>query len=322
MLGEENSLDEFLRKPRGDKQWRLNISRNTLLAILFSLVLHSLILLIPKPKATKQEAVLPARELTISLAPPTPKKVIKPEIEKPEIVAETPPIKPAEPIKPPKKTTKPKVITQKTNKPATPPVFKVPEELVAKKETPEKTPEKPVEKTPDLSVPKDKPYVPEPEKAPTDMTEYIAQQKAKRAAAEESAANENAEAAARELGPSAEAKRDARIKQNFQNGTNGLFEILSLDDRNAHFSFLGWKGDFGTSKRSFYEVEAKPNQDVRLVMIRKMIGLIREHYQGDFNWQSQRQGRTIILSARVEDSEGLEEFLMIEFFGKNYKSAN
>jgi hypothetical protein len=85
---------------------------------------------------------------------------------------------------------------------------------------------------------------------------------------------------------------------------------------------LGWKGDFGTSKRSFYEVEAKPNQDVRLVMIRKMIGLIREHYQGDFNWQSQRQGRTIILSARVEDSEGLEEFLMIEFFGKNYKTAN
>jgi outer membrane biosynthesis protein TonB len=318
MLGEENSLDEFLRKPRGDKQWRLNISRNTLLAILFSLVLHSLILLIPKPKAIKQEAVLPARELTISLAPPTPQKAIKPEIEKPEIVAEATPIKPAEPIKPSKKTTKPKVITQITNKPATPPVFKVPEELVAKKETPEKS----ADKKPDLSLPKDKPYVQEPEKAPTDMKEYIAQQKAKRAAAEESAANENAEAAARELGPSAEQKRDARIKQNFQNGTNGFFEILSLDDRNAHFSFLGWKGDFGTSKRKFYEIEAKPNQDIHLLMVRKMIGIIREHYQGDFNWQSQRLGRTIIQSARVEDSASLEDFLMVEFFGNNYKTAN
>jgi hypothetical protein len=321
MLNDENSLDNFLRQPRGDKQWRLNISRNTLLAILFSLLLHSLILLIPKPKTIKQEAILPSRELTISLAPPTPKKTEKPEVVKPEVLAEAEPIKPPEPIKKPKKPAKqkPKVITQKTNKPAKPPEFTVPDEMVAKEIKPDKTPEK---QPPDLSVPKDKPYVAEPEKPPTDMKEYIAQQKAKRADAEESAAKENAEAAAREHGPSKEQQRDAKIKRNFENGTNGLFEILSLDDRNAHFSFLGWKGDFGTSKRTFFEVEAKPNQDVRLVMVRRMIGLIREHYQGDFNWQSQRQGRTIIMSARVEDSAGLEEFLMMEFFGNNYKSAN
>jgi hypothetical protein len=194
-------------------------------------------------------------------------------------------------------------------------VFKVPDQLTTKEASPEKAP-------PDLSLPKDKPYVAEPEKAPTDMKEYIALQQARRAASEENAAKENADAAARELGPSAEQKRDEKIKRNFENGTNGIFQIISLDDKSAHFSFLGWKGDFGTSKRAFYEVEAKPNQDVRLVMIRKMIGLIREHYQGDFNWESQRLGRTIVMSARVEDSAGLEDFLMIEFFGNNYKTAN
>jgi hypothetical protein len=48
--------------------------------------------------------------------------------------------------------------------------------------------------------------------------------------------------------------------------------------------------------------------------------LIREHYQGDFNWDSQRLGRTIIKSARIEDNTELEEFLMMEFFGTHYKT--
>ena len=52
-----------------------------------------------------------------------------------------------------------------------------------------------------------------------------------------------------------------------------------------------------------------------------MISLIREHYQGDFNWESHRMARTIVLSARPEDSAGLEDFLMLEFFGQNYKTA-
>ena len=56
-------------------------------------------------------------------------------------------------------------------------------------------------------------------------------------------------------------------------------------------------------------------------MIKKMISLIRQHYKGDFNWESHRLNRTIIMSARIEDSEGLEDFMMAEFFGRNYKTS-
>ena len=51
-----------------------------------------------------------------------------------------------------------------------------------------------------------------------------------------------------------------------------------------------------------------------------MVSLIRQHYKGDFNWDSHRLNRTIVMSARPEDNAGLEEFLMLEFFGKNYKT--
>ena len=36
---------------------------------------------------------------------------------------------------------------------------------------------------------------------------------------------------------------------------------------------------------------------------------------GNFNWDSHRLGRVVILSARIDDNAGLETFLMREFFG-------
>jgi hypothetical protein len=50
-------------------------------------------------------------------------------------------------------------------------------------------------------------------------------------------------------------------------------------------------------------------------MVRRMIELIRTHYTGDFHWESHRLQRTVVLSARTEDSAELEDFLMREFFG-------
>jgi hypothetical protein len=57
-------------------------------------------------------------------------------------------------------------------------------------------------------------------------------------------------------------------------------------------------------------------------MVKRMIGLIREHYQGDFNWDSHRLARVVILSAKPEDNAGLEDFMMMEFFGANYRNVN
>jgi hypothetical protein len=47
--------------------------------------------------------------------------------------------------------------------------------------------------------------------------------------------------------------------------------------------------------------------------VRRMIELIREHYQANFSWDSHRLGRVVTLSARKEDSVGLEDFLLNEF---------
>ena len=301
-LLQDNPIDFFLAKPLGDRSIRIHMSRNTLLALLVSVVLHVLVLWLVFPKINIKTAPK-STTIEVSLAPkkttPVPEPVpvparpeVKPEPQKPvpnkKVIAQ----------KPANKTSKPKVSD-----------FSVPKAMTTPLPSPQQQPVSP------------KP-VPQPSNnAPTDMAEYIAEQRAKRGASESDAARQNAAAAAAEQGPSEEAKRDARIKNNFNNGTNGIFEITNLSSNSASFSFLGWTSSVSNARREFFDVEVKSGQDVRLVMIRRMIALIRVHYQGDFDWQSQRLGRTIIKSARVEDSAELEEFLMQEFFGRNYKTA-
>ena len=308
MVHFDNSFDDFLQKPRGDKVFRLQFSRNTLIAILISLLIHALIAFFALPKFEPDKAELPARELEVSLAPPTPeKKAAESPVEKPAA--------PVEVVPEPTPKPKPKVITQQTNKAPKKPAFKVPDVLATQKPAPDKTP-------PNLTIPKETtPTESPPEEAPVDMMAYVNQQRAKRAAQESDAARINAEATARELGPSAEQKRDENIKRNFQTGVNGIFEITNLEARNASFTFNGWTNDISSARKEFFEVQAKSGQDVRLLMIKKMISLIRLHYQGDFNWESHRLNRTIVMSARPEDNAGLEEFMMLEFFGQNYKTA-
>ena len=291
-----DQFDEYLRKPRGDKLIRINISRNTLIAIIFSLLVHGLFLIAVLPKIDFNNAASPQpTALQVSLAPPTPPKV--------EVPVPVPP----EPVKPEPKVIKsqPKVITKKPSKITKPADFSMPEVMSTPQPAPAPLPPKEVK----------------PNDAPTDMASYVKAQQAKRNAQEAEAAKQNAEAVAREVGPSQEKVRDDRIKANLKIGTNGIFEITSLSGRHAAFAFKGWTNDYSNAKRESFEVEAATGQDVRLIMIRKMIGLIRRHYDGDFNWESQRLGREIVKSARPEDSAELEEFMMMEFFGTNYKNT-
>lgn len=292
-LPSNNAFEEFLQTPKTDIHFRLSVSRNTLIAFLVSLLIHALILFFVVPKLKQAPEVEPP-PFEVVLAQP--EQVETPPAPLPEILPPEPiPEPPAEPIKKPKVMTKPKT---KTSKPSD---FSVPDVLA----TPQPAPDK----------------VPAPDDKPVDMMAYVNKKRAEREAEEANAARINAEAVAKERGPSEEEMRDAKIKSNFQNGTNGIFEITSLSSNNATFTFLGWVGDFSASHRQYFEVEASRGEDVRRVMIRRMISLIREHYQGDFNWESHRMGRTIVLSARLEDSAGLEDFLMLEFFGQNYKTA-
>ena len=296
---ENNSLEAFLAKPRGDKHIRLNISRNTLIAFLVSIALHVLVLLLVLPKINLNSAPQ-STTIEVNLAPKTTAPVATPS----PIIPEEKPAPEPEPKK--------KVIAQKPNSKSNKPKasdFSVPKMMTTPQPSPQQVPTRPV-----------KPQPQSPTDAPTDMASYVAQRRAQREASESDAARQNAAAVAAEQGPSEEAKRDARIKNNFNNGTNGIFDITELSSTSAKFSFLGWTSSVSNARRDFFEVEAKNGQDVRLIMIRRMIAIIRQHYQGDFDWESQRLGRTISKSARLEDSAELEDFLMQEFFGTNYKT--
>jgi hypothetical protein len=94
-----------------------------------------------------------------------------------------------------------------------------------------------------------------------------------------------------------------------------------MEASTASFSFRGWTGNTSNAHRQVIDVQAEAGEDIRHAIVRRMIALIRTYYQGEFNWESERLGRTIVLSARPEDNSGLEEFMMREFFGSHY-SAN
>ena len=155
-----------------------------------------------------------------------------------------------------------------------------------------------------------------PEAAPTDFMSMVNANRERRAAAE-SAARAQGRSSGRD--PSADDIAMASINRNIRSltqgsGTSGVFQILSKGHRAAQFAFRGWTTDSRSSRREVIDVDAGLNGNVDQAIIRRMIDLIRTHYQGDFNWDSQRLGRVVVLSARVEDSAGLEEFMMREFF--------
>jgi hypothetical protein len=156
---------------------------------------------------------------------------------------------------------------------------------------------------------------------PMDMMAAVNAMRERRQAAEAAIAKENEAAREhyRERTPSESAT--AALNRNLQTlnpgfeGTGGIFQILTMGHRSSTFAFNGWKVEAKRKWREVIEVEAPPQGDIQLATVRRMIQLIRQHYPGEFNWESQRLGRVVTLSARVEDSAGLEEFMMREFFG-------
>ena len=151
---------------------------------------------------------------------------------------------------------------------------------------------------------------------PTDLMAYVKSIRERRRAAEMAAQRENEEASARERGPTADEIRNENIRRNLQpSGTNGVFQIISVGTRTGKFVFRGWTNDYSNARSEIIEVDAGQSGDVERAMVRRMIELIRKYYKGDFNWDSPRLGRVIVLSARLEDNTGLEDVLMREFFG-------
>jgi len=152
--------------------------------------------------------------------------------------------------------------------------------------------------------------------APTDMQSFVDAARARRRAAEGFSGPDQTPAPAAEREPSEDEIRMANVKRNLAVGTSGVFQIISIESRRAAFSFRGWTNDSSNSRREYIQVEIGTNSSIEIAIVRRMIELIRRYYQGNFNWESQRLDRVVVLSARVEDNEGLEAFMLKEFFGE------
>jgi len=143
---------------------------------------------------------------------------------------------------------------------------------------------------------------------PMDMLAMIEQRREQRRAAQEALEP-----------PPVEPAEDAATRNlrslTGREGVGGVFQILHMGTRTGQFAFNGWRPEARSQWREVYEVDAGLNGNLELAMVRRMIELIRTHYKGDFRWESHRLGRVVILSARYEDREGLEDFLTREFFG-------
>ena len=97
-------------------------------------------------------------------------------------------------------------------------------------------------------------------------------------------------------------------------GTNGVFSITRIGYTSAEFTFRGWNTNFRRNWNESISVERGSNPDIQLAVVRKMIEIIRRYETRDFVWESRRLGRNVTLSARPEDTAGLEDFLLKEFF--------
>ena len=162
------------------------------------------------------------------------------------------------------------------------------------------------------------PQVPEP--APVrqpefDMSALIAANRERRLARERAMAREPAapSGGAGEAAASSLSRNLASLSE--RDGTGGIFQILRVGPRTAEFSFNGWWTQSRRQWRQVIEVEAAPDGDIERAIVRRMIALIREHKTGDFNWESHRLGRVVVLSAAPEHNDELEAYLMREFFG-------
>ena len=275
----------------GDMAWQMHPSqgraeRRLALGVAVSLVIHALLLiLIPRHLPVTNTAGTPGQgplEVLLSRSAPAPG-------------AGPPPVAAADPASAPR-TQRRSVIASSSPTP-TPPV-------------PRETPAPPDPATETRSA------------RPESFMAMVESKRARRVAAEVAIGRANAEAREHGRDPTANEAAMANINRNLQtlsrgrDGTNGVFTIVSIGPRFAEFTFRGWTASESNSWRQIIEVDAGPRGNVQRAIVRRMIALIREHYQGNFNWESHRLDRVVVLSARPDDNDGLEEFLMKEFFGR------
>lgn len=280
----DTALDAVTRWARDDIEAPMRARRRIAIGIALSLLVHGLLLVLtprrmPAQGAPAQSVQGPLEVRLIQAEPPLPAQAAAP---------------------------------QPDDRPKPRPVPRRDTVIAALKPAPQSFP---------MPVEPPAPPAPTPETGSAPPMDMMALISARRSAIESAAAGENAEARANSREPSVNDIALASINRNLQtmtrehDGTSGVFQILSKGTRMAEFSFRGWTADARSTWRAVYEVDAGPRGDIEIAIVRKMIELIRSHYPGNFNWESHRLGRVVVLSARMDDNAGLEAFMMREFFG-------
>lgn len=273
--------------PAHDPYLHWRVRRGTLYAFIGSLIVHGLVLfVVPQQPVGGSESSPTGRDrLVVNLRPPASPQSAP---STPAVIPET---QPAPAARRPKTSAAPVIAL---NKPR------------------ESRLSRPVEPVMPAVPPSPAPA------APTDMQSFVDAARARRRAAEGLSGRDQPAAGppAAEREPSEDEIRLAKVKRNLTVGTSGIFQIISIESRSAAFSFRGWTNDSGNVRREYIQVEIGNNSSIEIAIVRKMIELIRRYYKGNFNWESQRLDRVVVLSARVEDNEGLEAFMMKEFFAE------
>lgn len=288
---------ELVRAREGDR-----IRRRIEIAIVVSLILHAVAVYewFPrKPLLTPgEDATAPDRGITARLAP-----VPRQQAQPPQASLKEAP--------PPPQAERPRPVPRPRPRPTPPPTV-----LTVPAPAPQAVPPPPVV-PPEPPQPVVPPTPPRPAPPPltNDLSSYIAQQRAARGQVGEAPTQAESETA----------RRDRLVAQNLasintptfgnapRNG-GGTFQIRSMDFEDAQFTFYGWNRDINRRTFQVIDVRRGTNANINIAIVRKIISIIREHEQGDFQWLSKRMGREMTLSARTQDAAELERFMMQEFF--------
>lgn len=221
------------------------------------------------------------------------------------------------PTPPPSQPEKPNIVEAPKPAPKLPPQPSPtpPPRSVSKPKAADK-PTKPKSPLPAKEVAKTRAPSEPPADTAQDLTEYINQARARRG---EKGLFDHIDKAAESSSPkpqqSADEIRMANVRRNLQApGTSGIFQILRIGPRTAEFSFRAWTTGQSNPRLQTIQVDAGPEGNIERAIVRRMIELIREYYKEDFNWESHRLHRVVVLSAREKDTKGLEDFLIREFF--------
>lgn len=314
---EDKSLTERLASPpagpalpwqaslKHDDYVEFRIRRRTLYALIVSFILHLILffgfIMPTMDQGEESDEEGGQKQLVVSLSQP--EKKPQPEMAPPPASAPPPP-----PVSQPKTSKK-----QRQQPKAEPRVITGKDKPLPQQPAEQKAPSPP---TPPRPAPP-RPQEPDPSQY-ADMSSYMNAMREYRSSTDSNyAAMMENQRAQRESGSkslSEEEKRNETIKKNLSSGASGVFRIMSMSNYTSTFEFRGWVNDFSTAKREVFQIEARAGEDIQRATVRKMIELIRRHYSGDFNWESRQLGRVVVLSARNEDSAGLEDFLIKEFF--------